>query len=213
MTTTPVASTRGHIFVVDDVEDNHALLCRALRRAGFDATAFDNGVDAIAAISTTPPDLLMLDWMMPGLSGLEVLAAVRDRYNTNELPIIMCTARDESSSIRSALEAGANDYVQKPIDMPIAIARVNAQLERRAALQALAEVNRDLEATLAARTLALMGKGAPAPRDVRGDITRDADEILRLADWLRSPQALADPVLVSACADSLASVARRLVAH
>jgi two-component system sensor histidine kinase/response regulator len=204
---TDKAKIRGHIMVVDDVEDNHVLLCRSLSRAGYSTVAHDNGVDAIAAISTEPPDLLLLDWMMPGLSGLDVLSAVRERYDANELPIIMCTARDESGSIGQAIEAGANDYLQKPVSMAIAIARITAQLERRAALRALSDMNRDLEEALAQRTRALLPKAAA----LRPDASFDVQELLRLADWLRSGQA-SDPVLLSACADSITSAAHRLSA-
>ncbi len=203
-------TTQGRIMVVDDIEDNRDLLCRALKRAGFETESYDNGVDAISRISTSPPDLLMLDWMMPGLSGLEVLCAVREHYDANELPVIMCTARDESGFIGQAIKVGANDYVQKPVDFSIAIARITAQLERRAALRALSSMNRDLEAALAQRTRALLDKkedAAPA-----SDASAEADEILRLASWLRSSEAGSDPVLLSACADSLMSVARRIKA-
>jgi DNA-binding response OmpR family regulator len=205
----------GHILVVDDVEDNQVILCRSLTRAGFTTAACSSGVDAIASISTDPPDLMMLDWMMPGLSGLDVLRAVRERYDANELPIIMCTARDESGWIGQAIEHGANDYVQKPVNMAIAIARITAQLERRAALRALSAVNRDLETALAQRTRALFDRSvsssmhalaaSPSPPSV------DIAEILRLAAWLKSPDA-ADAVLLNACADSLMSAARRLSA-
>ncbi len=207
---TPSITQRRRIMVVDDIEDNYVLLCRALTRAGFDTISHDNGVDAIATISVDPPDLLMLDWMMPNLSGLDVVHAVRERFSANELPIIMCTARDESISINQAIEAGANDYVQKPIDMAIAIARINAQLERRATQQALSEMNRDLEATLAQRTRALMERRRGPATPPTSDAAREAEEILRLAAWLRTPEASSDPVLLNACADSLVSVACRL---
>jgi DNA-binding response OmpR family regulator len=206
---------RGHIMVVDDVEDNQVILCRSLTRAGFTTVAYSSGVDAIAAISTEPPDLMMLDWMMPGLSGLDVLRAVRERFDANELPIIMCTARDESGWIGQAIEHGANDYVQKPVNMAIAIARITAQLERRAALRALSAVNRDLETALAQRTRALFDKHVDPATFALGasplPLSADLAEILRLAAWLKSPDA-ADTVLLNACADSLMSAARRLSA-
>lgn len=205
---------RGHVMVVDDIEDNRIILCRSLARAGFTTIALGSGVEAIAAISTEPPDLMMLDWMMPGLSGLDVLKAVRERYDANELPIIMCTARDESGWIGQAIENGANDYVQKPVNMAIAIARISAQLERRAALRELSEVNRDLETALAQRTRALFGKqadgvmqAAAAPAQPSADLA----EIIRLAAWLKTPDA-SDAVLLNACADSLMSAVRRVCA-
>jgi DNA-binding response OmpR family regulator len=207
----PTAPTsRGLIMVVDDVEDNRILLARALGRAGFETVSCENGVDAIAQISTEPPDLVMLDWMMPGLSGLDVLCAIRSHHDANSLPVIMCTARDEASSISQAIDAGANDYVQKPLNLPITIARINAQLERSAALRAVNDMNRDLEAALAQRTRALMTRrdGPFAGQPPRAD---EIAEILRVAAWLRTSDG-ADAGLLNACAATLTSVAHRLSA-
>jgi DNA-binding response OmpR family regulator len=147
---TPVADTR--ILIVDDIEDNRIVLKRHLERVGFQTLVCENGGSAIGAVSTDAPDLVLLDWMMPGLTGIETLKAIREHYDMNELPIIMCTARDEESSIVDAIEAGANDYVQKPIKMPVLLARMSAQLMRKTAMAAMGAANLDLEATLAKRT-------------------------------------------------------------
>ena len=144
--------TTGRILIVDDVEDNRIVLDRQLRRAGFETTQCADGVKALAEIARDCPDLVLLDWMMPNLSGLDTLKAIRDHHDSNALPVIMCTARDEESSIGSAIEAGANDYVQKPIRMPVLLARISAQLTRKAAVNAMNAMNVDLEETLAHRT-------------------------------------------------------------
>lgn len=208
-------SATPHILVVDDIEDNQILLCRALTRAGFTAEAIDNGVDTIARVSTNPPSLILLDWMMPGLTGIDVLLAIRERYDANELPVIMCTAREESSSISEALARGANDFLQKPVDMETTIARIRAQLDRKRALQSLSEINRDLEQTLAQRTRALIdnqeGSAKPSEKLV-GIASTDIQELMRLADWLRGSDDTQDPTLLAACADSLTSIARRMAA-
>lgn len=208
-----------HILVVDDIEDNHVLLCRALRREGFHVDALENGVDTIARVSSNPPDLILLDWMMPGLSGMEVLQAIRERYSANDLPIIMCTAREESSCISEAIACGANDFLQKPVDMITAVARIRSQLDRRDALQSLSNINRDLEATLAQRTRALISQGhhvGPAPvgdLQTTGTIPQgDVQELIRLANWLRESDDVKDPTLLAACADSITTIARRLAA-
>ena len=200
----------GRIVIVDDVEDNCIILSRNLTRAGFETQTLTDGVSAISMVSTSPPDLILLDWMMPKLSGLDVLHAVREHFDANTLPVIMCTARDEASSIGEAIEAGANDYIQKPINMPIVIARVSAQLERRAALQALAEANRDLEETLARRTRALMERGDRA--NPAEDRTSALNEIQRLSAWLRTENAGVDTRLRGICADSIVTAARLLAA-
>ena len=140
------------ILIVDDVEDNRVVLDRQLRKVGFETIQCADGMAALAEISSNPPDLVLLDWMMPGLSGMETLKAMREHLDLHRLPIIMCTARDEESSIVDALEAGANDYVQKPIRVPVLLARISAQLMRQAAMLALGAVNADLEELLAKRT-------------------------------------------------------------
>lgn len=156
MRSTPAVASR--ILIVDDVEDNRIVLDRQLRRNGFDTSMCEDGVAALAEISSSPPDLVILDWMMPNLSGLDTLKAIREHHDANALPVIMCTARDEESSIGSAIAAGANDYVQKPIRMPVLLARISAQLIRKSAADALGAVNLDLENTLAHRTRAFFDR-------------------------------------------------------
>ncbi len=144
------------ILVVDDVEDNRVILQRHLQREGFATSVCADGISAIGQVASDPPDLVILDWMMPQLSGLDTLKAIREHYDANQLPVIMCTARDEESSIGVAIEAGANDYVQKPVRVPVLLARITAQLIRKAATDALGAINHDLEDTLAQRTRALL---------------------------------------------------------
>lgn len=146
----------SRILIVDDVEDNRIVLKRQLDRMGCMTSCCEDGGSALAAVTRDPPDLVILDWMMPGLTGIETLKAMREHYDINQLPIIICTARDEESSIVDAIEAGANDYIQKPIKMPVLLARISAQLVRKAAVIALGTAYHDLEATLAQRTRELL---------------------------------------------------------
>ena len=148
----PSFERKSRILVVDDVEDNRIVLQRQLQRSGFEVTLCEDGVAALAEVSANPPDLVILDWMMPNLSGLDTLKGIREHFDANGLPVIMCTARDEESSIGAAMDAGANDYVQKPIRMPVLLARISSQLIRKAAVEALGVINTDLEETLAQRT-------------------------------------------------------------
>jgi len=143
---------KSRILIVDDVEDNRLVLRRQLERQGFQTTLCADGIAALAEVSANKPDLVILDWMMPHLSGLDTLKGIREHYDENQLPVIMCTARDEESSIGVAMTAGANDYVQKPVRMPVLLARISAQLIRMAAMEALGAVNTDLETALAHRT-------------------------------------------------------------
>ena len=152
MTAHPGPEGKSRILIVDDVEDNRIVLQRQLHRSGFETTLCEDGIAALAEVSANPPDLVILDGLMPYLSGLDTLMGIREHFDANRLPVIMCTARDEESSIGAAMDAGANDYVQKPIRMPVLLARISAQLIRKAAVEALGTINSDLEETLAQRT-------------------------------------------------------------
>ena len=156
-------NAQRRILIVDDVEDNRAILHRHLQRAGFATQQCVDGIEAIALVkSEGPPDLVLLDWMMPGLSGLETLQALREQYDENSLPIIMCTALGEESSVVVAIRAGANDYVEKPINFPILMARMKSQLLRKEAMETLRRENNSLEDTLVQRTRDLMNSRQPS---------------------------------------------------
>ena len=144
--------SQRRVLVVDDIADNRDMLERRLRRAGFATEQCADGVSALAAIDAWHPDVVVLDWMMPGLSGLDTLKAIRDRRDENEMPVIMCTALDEEQYVVNAIMAGANDYVTKPINFPILMARLKAQLARKDVIELLRQQNTDLESTLAKRT-------------------------------------------------------------
>ena len=142
------------VLVVDDNEMNRDMLSRRLQRKGCDVTVADDGELALELIRDHQFDLVLLDVMMPGLNGLEVLKTLRETHTAIDLPIIMVTALRESEDIVKALTLGANDYVTKPLDFPVVLARVQTQLAlKRAAEQvqqlerALAERNQELEQT------------------------------------------------------------------
>lgn len=161
------APAQRTILIVDDVEDNRTILERHLRRVGFATRTCEDGMEAVRQISAGAlPDLVLLDWMMPGISGLETLQAIRERYDENTLPVIMCTAVGEESSVVVAIKAGANDFILKPINLPILLARVKSQLQRKEAVAALQRENSDLEDTLERRTRDLMDARKPAAGDV-----------------------------------------------
>ncbi|MFK7984883.1 MAG: response regulator [Sandaracinaceae bacterium] len=123
-----------HLLIVDDNEDNRNMLSRRLRRRGFDADVAEDGPTALAMLEgDTRYDVVLLDVMMPGMSGLEVLDRVRQRWSSLQLPVIMATARTESEDVVEALTKGANDYVTKPIDFPVLLARLAAAVTMREA--------------------------------------------------------------------------------
>jgi diguanylate cyclase (GGDEF)-like protein/PAS domain S-box-containing protein len=119
------------ILIVDDELMNLDMLSRRLRRCGFAVDVAVNGSDALDKVRRQSFDLILLDQMMPEISGAEVLRCLRVDFSTEVLPIIMVTAVAESDKIAEALAAGANDYITKPIDFKVALARIHSQLERK----------------------------------------------------------------------------------
>ena len=125
------------LLVVDDNAANRELLSRRFERKGFRVITAEDGQRALDILATSKVDLVLLDVMMPGLTGLDVLRKVRETQTPSVLPVIMVTAKTESEDIVEALELGANDYVTKPIDFPVVLARVKAQLRMRPAHEAV----------------------------------------------------------------------------
>ena len=119
------------MLVVDDNEENRDLLSRRLLRRGYNVLVAENGELALRIAEVQPVDLVLLDIMMPGISGLDVLREVRQTRGPDELPIIMVTAKSDSDDVVEALDLGANDYVTKPIDFPVVLARLQTQLRGR----------------------------------------------------------------------------------
>lgn len=123
-----VSSPASDLLVVDDNELNREMLSRRLQREGYSVTEAENGNQALDLIEKKSFDLALLDIMMPGINGIEALEVVRRRHSAAELPIIMATAKTQSEDIVEALRLGANDYVTKPIDFPVLLARVQTHL-------------------------------------------------------------------------------------
>lgn len=121
----------GQILVVDDNEMNRDMLSRRLIRIGHTVDTAVDGQYALNILEKKKYDLILLDVMMPIVSGLEVLSVLRQKYTMADLPIIMVTAKDQSEDIVEALKLGANDYVTKPVDFPVANARIQTQLTLR----------------------------------------------------------------------------------
>jgi two-component system phosphate regulon response regulator PhoB len=122
-----------------------------LEADGYQVEHVDNGDEAELRISETPPDLLILDWMLPGVSGIEICRRLRARENTRDIPVIMLTARGEESERVRGLSVGADDYVVKPFSTPELMARVRALLrrarpERVSSILTLGEIDLDRDA-------------------------------------------------------------------
>ncbi len=123
-----MAERKKHILVVDDNEYNRELLLQCLEDRGFSVDTASDGPEALESIDKTIPDMVLLDVMMPGLSGIEVCQRLRQSDRTRDLPVIMVTAKADSRDVVQGLHAGANDYVTKPIDMEVLLARMETHL-------------------------------------------------------------------------------------
>ena len=134
MTTRP-----SRLLIVDDNEMNRDMLARRLARKGYVIGLAESARDLLPRVKEEGIDLVLLDIEMPDVSGLDALQALREAYSPNELPIIMVTAKNQSDDIVKALEMGANDYLTKPIDFPVALARIGTQLSHKNAQEALRE--------------------------------------------------------------------------
>lgn len=134
------------ILIVEDEQDLTTLLRYNLEAEGFAVQVALSGDEAAALMQESTPDLILLDWMLPGLSGIELCRRWRAREETAQVPIIMLTARGEEGERIRGLATGADDYVVKPFSIPELLARINALL-RRANPQLVTSVMRagDLE--------------------------------------------------------------------
>jgi len=132
-------SQTSRLLVVDDNEMNRDMLARRLERKGYEIVAVGSARQLLQRVKDTPVDLVLLDIEMPEISGLDALKTLREAYSPIELPIIMVTAKNQSDDVVKALDLGANDYVTKPIDFAVALARIGTQLSHKRAQEALRE--------------------------------------------------------------------------
>ena len=124
------AELRLRVLVVEDEADLVELLRYNLAKAGFDVATAHDGEEALTQISESAPDIIVLDWMLPHVSGLEVCRRLRRNPATKRIPVIMLTARTQEEDRVRGLESGADDYVVKPFSPGELVARVRAVLRR-----------------------------------------------------------------------------------
>jgi two-component system, OmpR family, phosphate regulon response regulator PhoB len=118
------------VLLVEDEPAQRTVLAYNLEAEGFDVTQADNGEDAMVLVDEEEPDIIILDWMMPKVSGIEVCRRLKMRPDTRSIPIIMLSARAEEVDRIRGLETGADDYVVKPYSVLELMARARAQLRR-----------------------------------------------------------------------------------
>lgn len=147
----------ARLLIVDDIEDNREVLARRFVRRGFIVEQAESGRAALDRIAAERFDLVLLDIVMPDIEGVEVLRQIRREHDSASLPVIMVTARTVSRDVVRALESGADDYLTKPINFAVALARVNSQIARcrterqiRRAADHFRQTARDLQETVRA---------------------------------------------------------------
>jgi CheY-like chemotaxis protein len=134
------------ILLVDDSLGNLRLLSQILTRAGYAVRSASDGVEALAASTSSPPDLILLDIMMPGMSGYEVCERLKAEQRTRDIPIIFISALSATENKIKAFSAGGVDYITKPFQSGEVVARVATHLTLRELQSQLEAVNRELEA-------------------------------------------------------------------
>lgn len=134
----------GSLLLVDDDEFNREVIRPRLERRGYLVDTANDGLSALARIKERPYDLILLDIVMPGLDGIGVLKELRQFRSRAQLPVIMVTSRDNSQDVVDALRDGANDYVTKPIDAEVLLARVGTHVILKRTTESLEHSNRQL---------------------------------------------------------------------
>lgn len=134
----------NRLLVIDDSPTTRTLLSKRLRQAGYTIFEASSGEAGLALLEQEEIDVVLLDVVMPGMSGLDVLQVIRSTRSVTDLPVIMVTARTESSAIVEALESGANDYVTKPAPLPVVLARLRTQIMLKHTVAALKQANQQL---------------------------------------------------------------------
>lgn len=123
--------SKEHILVVDDEEDIIELVKYNLIREGYNITCATSGEEALKIVGSTPPDLIVLDLMLPDIDGLEVTRQLKSNPKTRSVPIVMLTAKGEESDIVAGLELGADDYIAKPFSPRVLVARIRTVIRRQ----------------------------------------------------------------------------------
>ncbi|MDE0522992.1 MAG: phosphate regulon transcriptional regulator PhoB [Boseongicola sp.] len=123
-------ANRPSVLVVEDEAAQREVLAYNLQAEGYEVARAENGDDALLLVEEAPPDVIILDWMLPGVSGIEICRRLKSRTETRSIPVIMLSARSEEGDRVRGLETGADDYVVKPYSVVELMARVRTQLRR-----------------------------------------------------------------------------------
>jgi len=161
--------TPAKVLVVDDEANNIELLTRRLERYDYTVESARSGPEALERLRATAYDVALLDVMMPGMDGLDVLRTLRGQSANADTPVIMVTARTSAEDIAAAFDSGADDFITKPVDFRVLLARLRSQIARHQAQRHLEELNQRLNETVEARTRHL--------RDMESQLTNVAENL------------------------------------
>ena len=167
---TPRRATRT-VLAVDDSRTALNVIGRCLSHLGYLVALSDNGAEALDLIAARGFDLVLLDMVMPGMSGMQVLAEIRANPETAELPVIMVTGRGDAGAAVEALSAGADDHLAKPFEFEVLAARIDRVMDRARRISELKRSNAALDARIAARAMEL-GEARSELAETRADRLR-----------------------------------------
>ncbi len=153
-----MAEGRAQILVVEDEAAQREVIAHNLRKEGYDVRTAADGDEAELELAEEVPDLVLLDWMMPGPSGLEIARRIRNRTDTKRIPIIMLTARAEEEDVIRGLDGGVDDYVTKPYSIFELLARVRSVLRRSGSADGDVLRVGDLEMNIETHRVSVLGE-------------------------------------------------------
>ena len=171
---------RSCVLVVDDVPTNRSVLKSLLVRPNCEVLEAENGEQALEIVKNKDLDLVVLDIVMPGMNGIEVLEHIRGKFSSPELPVLMLTVKDDIDEVVSALELGANDYVTRPIDYSVLVARIKTLITYKKTQDSIRQSQTVLESRIAERTNELV----QANRALKVEVSerQQAEEQVKLSE-------------------------------
>jgi two-component system, OmpR family, alkaline phosphatase synthesis response regulator PhoP len=189
---------RQSVLVVEDEEDIRELVSYNLLKDGYQVVGVASGEDALAAVESKTPDLILLDIMLPGLDGLRVCRKLKDNPQFASIPIIMLTAKGEEPDIVAGLNMGADDYVTKPFSPKVLLARVQAVLRRAEAEHSVSEEEHESEIVEIRDIMIHPGRHEVFAGGERVDLTATEFKLLHLLaqrpGWVFTRQQILDGV-------------------
>ena len=189
---------RQSVLVVEDDDDIRELVSYNLLKEGYQVAGVASGEEALATVETKPPDLMLLDLMLPGLDGLRICRKLKSDPLTESLPIIMLTAKGEEADVVAGLNMGADDYISKPFSPKVLLARVQAVLRRASGGEEEEDEEENGEATIVRDLTIHPGRHEVLARGKRVDLTATEFKLLQLLTrrpgWVFTRQQILDGV-------------------